>query len=60
RKEDQEALERQALMIKRGCEAALPEEQDREDVEQRYQTVLHVFKNNVDRQQLNIINSGKL
>ncbi|MGE0825196.1 MAG: DUF2254 domain-containing protein [Candidatus Binatia bacterium] len=43
RKEDQVALRRQALMVKRGSETALPEEEDRKEVAQRYQTVLHVL-----------------
>lgn len=55
RKEDRAALRRQALMIKRGSETALPEEQDRKDVELRYQAVLQVLMDSVDEQSSTMI-----
>jgi len=42
--EGRAALLRQAMMIERGSHAGLPEEQDRQDVYERYQDVLRVLE----------------
>lgn len=42
-KEERAALRRQAIMIRRGSVDSLPEEFDREAVEERYQTVLSIL-----------------
>jgi len=42
-KEERAALRRQAIMIRRGSVDSLPEEFDREEVEERYQTVLSIL-----------------
>ncbi len=60
RKEDRAALRRQALMIQRGSETALPEEQDRKEVEQRYQTALQALMDNIDEQHSNATNDRGL
>jgi uncharacterized membrane protein len=41
--DQRKAIHRQANMILRGSEKALPEENDREDVRQRYQLLLHAL-----------------
>ena len=53
RKEHRAALRRQALMIKRGSETALPEEKDRKEVEQRYRTALQALTGS-DEQRLTV------
>jgi uncharacterized membrane protein len=41
---EREALRRQADMIKRGSDAALTEERDRQDVEERYQMIVKILE----------------
>lgn len=41
---EQEALQRQARMIKQGSEEALPEEYDRQDVKKRYELVQQIIE----------------
>lgn len=53
RQEDRQALRRQALMIKRGSDTALPEEQDRKEVEQHYQIALRALLEKQDEHDLN-------
>jgi hypothetical protein len=45
--DDRAALLRQAIMIERGSRDGLPEEQDRKDVEERYQSFLTALDENV-------------
>jgi uncharacterized membrane protein len=51
---DRAALRRQALMIKRGSETALPEEEDRKDVKERFQAVLNALAESADKASVSV------